>query len=98
MYDVYLNQRNDLLVVRRGICAIGEYAPDPSPDGVVHSIVPMDVDGLSLWRDLEFTASLAESNVGVIVLGGAWLEEDVFIGDVRYWRMRTFHGGNLGSK
>ncbi|WP_338834497.1 hypothetical protein [Bradyrhizobium septentrionale] len=59
--------------------AIGEYEPDQSPDGVVHSIVPIDVDGLSLWRDQEFTASLAESNVGVIFLGGAWLEEDVFI-------------------
>ena len=59
--------------------AIGEYEPDQSPDGVAHSIVPIDVDGLSLWRDQEFTASLAESNVGVIFLGGAWLEEDVFI-------------------
>jgi hypothetical protein len=59
--------------------AIGEYEPDQSPDRVAHSIVPIDVDGLSLWRDQEFTASLAESNVGVIFLGGAWLEEDVFI-------------------
>ena len=59
--------------------AIGEYEPNRIPDGVAHSIVPISIDGLSLWRDQEFTASLAASNVGVIVLGGAWLEEEVFI-------------------
>ena len=59
--------------------AIGEYEPNQMPDGVAHSIVPINIDGLSLWRDQQFTASLAASNVGVIVLGGAWLEEEVFI-------------------
>lgn len=59
--------------------AIGEYEPNQIPDGVAHSIVSMNIDGLSFWRDQEFTASLATSNVGVIFLGGAWLEEEVFI-------------------
>lgn len=59
--------------------AIGEYEPDQIPDEVAHSIVPISIDGLSLWRDQEITASLAASKVGVIVLGGAWLEEEVFI-------------------
>src|SRR5882724_11613151 len=59
--------------------AIGEYQPNQMPDGVAHSIIPISIDSLSLWRDQEFTASLAASNVGVIFLGGAWLEEEVFI-------------------
>jgi hypothetical protein len=59
--------------------AIGEYEQNKVPDGVAHSIVPLDIDGLSLWHDQEFMASLAASNVGVIFLGGAWLEEEVFI-------------------
>jgi hypothetical protein len=59
--------------------AIGEYEPSRIPDGSAHSLVPMGIDGLSLWHDQEFTASLAASNVGAIFLGGAWLEEEVFI-------------------
>jgi hypothetical protein len=59
--------------------AIGEYKPNQISEEIAHSIVPMGIDGLSLWRDQEFTASLEASNVGVIVLGGAWLEEEVFI-------------------
>lgn len=59
--------------------AIGEFESDQLPDGVAGSIVPTDIDGLSLWREQEFTASLAAANVGVIFLGGAWLEEEVFI-------------------
>lgn len=59
--------------------AVGEYEPNRISDGVAHSIVPINIDCLSLWRDQEVTASLAASNVGVIVLGGAWLEEEVFI-------------------
>lgn len=59
--------------------AIGEYEPNQIPDGVAHSIARINTDSLSLWRDQEFMASLAASNVGIIFLGGAWLEEDVFI-------------------
>jgi nicotinamidase-related amidase len=59
--------------------AIGEYEPNQIPDGVAHSIVPMNIDSLSLWRDQEFTAPLVASNVSVIFLCGAWLEEEIFI-------------------
>jgi hypothetical protein len=59
--------------------AIGEYEPNQIPDEVARSILQMNIDGLSLWHDQEFTASLTASNVGVILLGGAWLEEEVFI-------------------
>ncbi|QDW40505.1 hypothetical protein FFI89_027295 [Bradyrhizobium sp. KBS0727] len=59
--------------------AVGEYEPNQISDGGAHSIVAVSIDGLSLWRDHECTASLAASNVGVIFLGGAWLEEEVFI-------------------
>jgi hypothetical protein len=59
--------------------AIGEYEPDQIPERVAHSIVPMDVDDLSLWGEQEFIASLAASDVSIIFLGGAWLEEEVFI-------------------
>jgi hypothetical protein len=74
----------DMLPVCQGVfgvpqLAIGEYEPNQIPDEIAHSIVPMGIDGLSLWRDHKFTASLEASNVGVIVLGGAWLEEEVFI-------------------
>ncbi len=59
--------------------AVGEYEPSQMPDAVVHAIVAMNVDGLGLWSNQEFTRSLAVSNVGVIFVGGAWLEEEVFI-------------------
>ncbi|SDH59305.1 MULTISPECIES: isochorismatase family protein [Bradyrhizobium] len=59
--------------------AVGEYERSQLAEEVAHSIAPLDVDGLSLWLDQRFTDSLAASNVGVVVLGGAWLEEDVFI-------------------
>ena len=59
--------------------AIGAYESNQVPDGVAHSIVPINIDCLALWHDQEFTASLAAANVGVIFLAGAWLEEEVFI-------------------
>lgn len=46
--------------------AVGEYEPNQISDGGAHSIVAVSIDGLSLWRDHECTASLAASNVGVI--------------------------------
>lgn len=39
----------------------------------------VDLDALSLWHDPQFTGSLAASEIGVIFLGGAWLEEDVLL-------------------
>jgi hypothetical protein len=49
------------------------------PEGLDKIVSVLDLDGLSLWNDLQFTNSLAASDVGVIFLGGAWLEEEVFI-------------------
>jgi hypothetical protein len=62
-----------------GVNAVGEYEPAQLPAALAPSITPVDGDGLSLWRNERFTTSLAASNVGVILLGGAFLEEDVFI-------------------
>jgi hypothetical protein len=59
--------------------AIGEYDPAITPDKLVRLLTPLDGDGLSLWRDQRFTQSLGASDIGVILLGGAWLEEEVFI-------------------
>jgi nicotinamidase-related amidase len=53
--------------------------PTKIPQAITCSIVALDVDGLSLWRDRPFTESLSASDVGVVFLGGAWLEEEVFI-------------------
>jgi len=57
----------------------GEYELNQVSDRIAQSIVPMHVDSLSAWRDPGFTASLAASNVGTIVLAGAWLEEEVCV-------------------
>jgi hypothetical protein len=59
--------------------AIGEYRRAQLPDDAIHSIMQLDIDGLSIWRDPQFIDSLASSNVGVVFLGGSWLEEEVFI-------------------
>lgn len=39
----------------------------------------LEGDGLSLWSDRCFTNQLAASNIGVVFLGGAWLEEEILI-------------------
>jgi hypothetical protein len=62
-----------------GVHAIGEYDAALLPAELAHSISPLEGDGLSLWRNERFTSSMATSNVGVIFLGGAFLEEEVFI-------------------
>ena len=61
------------------VCAIGEYQSAQMPERLQEITSVLDIDGLSLWNDQRFTASLAASDVGVIFLGGAWLEEEVFI-------------------
>lgn len=55
-----------------------EHGLEPSRMGEAVSV--LDGDGLSLWKDQRFTSQIADSNTGVVVLGGAWLEEDVLIG------------------
>ncbi|MEH2549121.1 hypothetical protein V1283_005766 [Bradyrhizobium sp. AZCC 2262] len=59
--------------------AVGEYEPRQIPDRVADWIVPLNIDGLCVWRDQQFLTSLAASNIGVVFLGGAWLEEEVFV-------------------
>ena len=62
-----------------GVNAIGEFDAAQVPAALAHSITLLEGDGLSLWRNEQFTASIATSNVGVVFLGGAFLEEEVFI-------------------
>jgi hypothetical protein len=62
-----------------GVHAVGEYESAQLPDALAPSIICLDGDGLSLWRNERFKASLTTSNASVIFLGGALLEEDVFI-------------------
>jgi hypothetical protein len=59
--------------------AIGEYDATQLPAEFAHSIKLLEGDGLSLWRNEQFRTSIAASNVGVIFLGGAFLDEEVLI-------------------
>jgi hypothetical protein len=59
--------------------AIGEYRSTLVPENLNKVVTVLDVDGLALWSDQKFIASLAASDIGVIVLGEAWLEEEIFI-------------------
>lgn len=62
-----------------GVHAVGEYDAALLPESLTSVITPLEGDGFSLWQNQQFTTSLAASNAGVIFLGGAFLEEDVFI-------------------
>lgn len=57
----------------------GEHHHGPEPNKPAEALQVLDGNGPSLWSDRKFTAHLAESGIGVILLGGAWLEEDIFI-------------------
>jgi nicotinamidase-related amidase len=59
--------------------AVGEYNSTQLPEALAPLVNAMDGDCLSLWRNERFAASLAASNANVIFLGGAFLDEDVFI-------------------
>ena len=59
--------------------AFGEYLTDRLPVGVAASIEHFKSDALLPWRDPGFAAHLAEADVGILFLGGAYLEEDVLI-------------------
>ena len=59
--------------------AIGEYDQSILTDQIAASIEHLDIDFLSLWRDPRLAAQLAEAGVGVVFLGGAFLEEEVLI-------------------
>ncbi len=58
---------------------IGEYKPGLLPEKLHEVAAILNVDALSLWSDQRFRSSLAVSDVGVIFLGGAWLDEEVLI-------------------
>jgi hypothetical protein len=62
-----------------GVHAIGDCDLAQLPEGLAPAITLLDGDTLSLWRNARFTTSLAASNIGVVFLGGAFLEEEVFI-------------------
>ncbi|UPJ39993.1 isochorismatase family protein [Bradyrhizobium sp. 40] len=49
------------------------------PEQAGASFVQVNASGLYLWDDQGFADALEASTAGAIVLGGAWLEEDVFI-------------------
>jgi nicotinamidase-related amidase len=57
----------------------GEHYRGVEPQNLTETISVLDGNGPSLWNDRKFIADLAESSVGVVFLGGAWLEEDVFV-------------------
>jgi hypothetical protein len=61
------------------ILALGEYQPLYGFETLQSCVTVLDIKACSLWRDPRFTAWLAASDTGVVFLGGAWLEEDVFI-------------------
>jgi hypothetical protein len=48
-------------------------------DSIAGSVTRLDVDTLALWRDARFTDLLADADVRVVFLGGAFLEEEVLI-------------------
>lgn len=70
-----------------GVHAIGEYDAALLPAELARSITPLEGDGLSLWRNERFKTSIATSNVSVIFLGGAFLEEEVLIAALEALRL-----------
>jgi hypothetical protein len=62
-----------------GMHAIGEFDATQLPQALTRSVALLDGDGFSLWRNEQFTASLEASNVNVVFLGGAYLEEELFV-------------------
>ena len=59
--------------------AIGDYDQSLLTDQITASIMHLDVDALSLWRDPRVVAELTEAGAGVVFLGGTFLEEEVLI-------------------
>ncbi|MBB4262786.1 hypothetical protein GGD64_006850 [Bradyrhizobium sp. CIR3A] len=59
--------------------AVGEYERDNVSDQIAVSIDHFDIDALSVWRDPQLGAFLAESEASVVFLGGSFLEEEVLI-------------------
>jgi hypothetical protein len=68
-----------LRIVPVAMNVIGEYQPARLPERFNEVVTLIEADGLSLWNQKPFTNSLVASDVVVILLGGAWLEEDALI-------------------
>ncbi|WP_063684683.1 isochorismatase family protein [Bradyrhizobium stylosanthis] len=59
--------------------AVGEYPTGLLPADVAGSIECFESDALSPWRDPGLAANLEEAGVGIIFLGGGFLEEEVLV-------------------
>ncbi|WP_152535665.1 isochorismatase family protein [Bradyrhizobium sp. Ai1a-2] len=59
--------------------AIGEYEQAFLPNQIASAIDHLDVDILSMWRDARLAERLAHLDVGVVFLGGTFLEEEVLV-------------------
>ncbi|WP_171257607.1 hypothetical protein, partial [Acinetobacter baumannii] len=57
-----------------GVNVIGEHDPAQWSKLLVSTIKPLDGDGLSLWREERFTATISTSDAGIIFIGGVWLD------------------------
>ncbi|QQN66722.1 isochorismatase family protein [Bradyrhizobium diazoefficiens] len=61
------------------LIVVGDVQLSQIPEHVAHSFKLVNTSGLYFWDDQQFAEALEGSTAGAIVLGGAWLEEDVFI-------------------
>jgi hypothetical protein len=61
------------------IFALGDFEPNSVPSDLARVTAVMTGNPFSLWRSESIAASHAEANVGVVFLGGAWLDEDILI-------------------
>lgn len=61
------------------LIAFGEYRPGLFSAKVAAAIEHFQSEALSPWRDPAFAAHLADADVGIVFLGGVYLEEDVLI-------------------
>lgn len=61
------------------LIVVGEVQSSQIPEQVARSLKQVNTSGLYFWDDQRFAEALEASTAGAIVLGGAWLEEDVFI-------------------
>jgi hypothetical protein len=62
------------------VIIVGEVQMSQMPEQAVRSFRQVNTSGLYFWDDEQFAQALEASTAGAIVLGGAWLEEDIFIG------------------
>ncbi|MBR0906638.1 hypothetical protein [Bradyrhizobium liaoningense] len=83
-FAVHAGESLSLLPICRDVFGVtplmaGEYLANLFSSEIERSVEYIGTDSLSLWRDYEFNERLARSDVSVIFLGGAFLEEEVLI-------------------